>query len=595
MSTYMNGVTPKTAAPEADRQSTTRSMLDLVEGQRWRIVELAASSLLGGVSEALFLILVTRAAFAISAHEVRFEAFSGHRLSVTMGVLIALALVIVRMSMAVLGSSLTASVSSEVVARTRRRLARGFLTASWPTQQSERTGQLQEMLTTFTIQASVLINNLILAIIALFSLLALLGLAVGINPGGAVVVIIGVVVLGSMLRPVRAAVRRRGRRSAAVGMHFATSLSEVSQLGLKMHVFHVQDQTEQRVLELIETTAVADRRLTFVKSLVPSLYTGFAYLALVGALAGVAYSKSASLMTLASVMLIMLRSLTYGQALQSNSAGMASTLPYLHTLEDQLEKYELGRQWDGGEPVGHVGVLDFANVSFAYEPGQPVLKNVTLSIGPSEVVGVVGPSGGGKSTLVQLLLGLREPDVGTVSADGRPICDLSKGEWARKVTFVPQELHLISGTISDNIRFLRDDVTQEDIERAARWANLYDEVERFPEGFDRQVGEQGGQLSGGQLQRLCIARALVEKPDVLILDEPTSALDMRSEQLIRETLTELKERMTIVIIAHRLSTLEMCERIMVIQDGEIKGFDTPGKLAETNDFYHEALVLAGLR
>ena len=583
------------SAPAPTRQSAARSMYDLVEGQRSRVVYLAASSLVGGLAEALFLILVSREAFAISEHEKRFEAFGGHSISITSGVFIALALVLVRLGMAVLGSWQTARLSSEVVARTRRRLARGFLAASWPIQQSERTGQLQELLTTFTVQASSLINSMILAIIALFSLLSLLGLAVGVNPGGAIIVIIGVVVLGSMLRPIRAAVRRRARHSSRVGMHFATSLSEVSQLGLEMHVFHVQEQTEQRVMDLIDTTARADRRLTFVKALVPSLYTGFAYLALVGAIAGVAFSETTNLGSLAAVMLIMLRSLTYGQALQSNSAGIASTLPYLHTLEDQLEKYHEGAQHDGGEPVGHVGRLAFEDVSFEYQPGQPVLKHMTMSIGPSEVVGVIGPSGGGKSTLVQLLLGLREPGAGHVSADGRPIRDLSKSEWARKVTFVPQDLHLISGTISDNIRFLRDDVTQEDIAWAARWANLYDEVERFPDGFDRVIGTKGGQLSGGQQQRLCIARALVENPDVLILDEPTSALDMQSEQLIRATLAELRQHMTIIIIAHRLSTLEMCGRIMVIQDGEIKAFDTPTTLAQTNDFYHEALVLSGLR
>lgn len=109
------------------------------------------------------------------------------------------------------------------------------------------------------------------------------------------------------------------------------------------------------------------------------------------------------------------------------------------------------------------------------------------------------------------------------------------------------------------------------------------------------MGEQGGHLSGGQQQRLCIARALVENPDVLILDEPTSSLDVRSESLIRRTLDELRSRMTVIIIAHRLSTLDICDRIMVIQDGTLKGFDTPANLEQSSDFYREALVLSGLR
>ena len=118
---------------------------------------------------------------------------------------------------------------------------------------------------------------------------------------------------------------------------------------------------------------------------------------------------------------------------------------------------------------------------------------------------------------------------------------------------------------------------------------------RFPDGYDRQVGERGSHLSGGQQQRLIIARALVEHPDVLILDEPTSSLDVRSEHLIRQTLDRLRNEMTIIIIAHRLSTLDSCDRLMVIYDGELKAFDTPDNLEKDNDFYREALRLSGLR
>jgi ABC-type multidrug transport system fused ATPase/permease subunit len=117
----------------------------------------------------------------------------------------------------------------------------------------------------------------------------------------------------------------------------------------------------------------------------------------------------------------------------------------------------------------------------------------------------------------------------------------------------------------------------------------------FPEGYERDVGDHGGRLSGGQQQRVCIARALVERPQLLILDEPTSALDVKSEQLIRTTLRSLKAEMTVVVIAHRLSTLDICDRIMVIQDGELRGFDTPANLESSSAFYREALELSGMR
>jgi ABC-type multidrug transport system fused ATPase/permease subunit len=180
-------------------------------------------------------------------------------------------------------------------------------------------------------------------------------------------------------------------------------------------------------------------------------------------------------------------------------------------------------------------------------------------------------------------------------ADGRDIRDLSKHDWARRITFVPQQSHLVAGTIADNIRFLRGGISDAEVERAARLAHLHEDVALFPDGYHRQVGERGSHLSGGQQQRLCIARALVEKPDVLIMDEPTSSLDVRSEHFIRASLLELREQMTVIIVAHRLSTLDICDRIMVVQDGELKAFDAPATLERTNEFYRDALALSGMR
>jgi ATP-binding cassette, subfamily B, bacterial len=349
------------------------------------------------------------------------------------------------------------------------------------------------------------------------------------------------------------------------------------------------------VQRLIGEAMVAARRLGFLHGIVPVIYTGLAYLALVGGLAVVSTIDAANITSVGAVMLVMLRSLSYGQGIQTSIASMHAALPFLDTLNTALQRYEVARLVDGGVPVGTVGRLTLDDVSFEYVRDAPVLRSVSFSIGQREVVGVVGPSGSGKSTLVQLLLALRTPTSGKVTADGRDVGAFSRAEWARKVTFVPQQAHLIDGTIADNVRFLRADVSDEQIEVACRHAHLHDDIIGFANGYRHEVGAQGSRLSGGQQQRLIIARALVEDPDVLILDEPTSALDVRSEHLIRETLDELRHRMTIIIIAHRLSTLNVCDRIMVIQDGELKAFDTAAALELSSDFYSEAVRLSGLR
>jgi ABC-type multidrug transport system fused ATPase/permease subunit len=378
-------------------------------------------------------------------------------------------------------------------------------------------------------------------------------------------------------------------------MELATALNELSQLGLELHVFDVRAEAKQRLQRLIALAERSSRRQVVASGVIPHAYTALAYLALLAALGLIASLESVELASLGASMLIMLRSLGYGQALQGSLSSLAATSPGTLRVRDELAKLREEPHVGGGEQIDHVGVLVFDRVSFSYVQDQPVLHDLSFSIPENEVIGVVGPSGAGKSTMVHLMLGLYPPDGGRILAAGRPIEEFSRPSWARRVTFVPQTPHLITGTIADNIRFLRSGVTDEDVEQAARLAHLHDEIVAFPEGYERLVGDGASTLSGGQQQRLCLARALVEHPDLLILDEPTSALDMRSEHLIRSTLLTLKERMAIIVIAHRLSTLDICDRIMVIQHGTIAAFAAPHELESQDEFYREALRLAGMR
>lgn len=555
---------------------------------------LAAASTFAGFCEATFLILATRLAFAVTKGQSEMGVLAGRTLSVNGAVVLALVLVVARFVLLLTSGWLATRMTVAVTAELRRSLMNSFLHASWARQQADRTGRLQELMTNYANAGSVLVSSFTGLVSAAFGLLALLALAVAVDPIGALGVIVGVGLLGSGLRPLRRVISRRSAESATTGMAFATGLSELANLGLEMQVFGVQPQVEARVAKLVNDGSVTTYRLGIARGLVPNLYTGMAYLVLVAALGLATLSDSASLTSLGAVMLVMLRSLSYGQQIQVSSAQITSNNPYVDELADEIDSYRAAVATSATGEVGGIGELVLDHVSFEYHEGQAVLSDLNATIAPREVVGVIGPSGSGKTTLVQLLLGLRSPTGGTVLADGRDIGTFSRAEWVRKVTFVPQAPRLIRGTIADNIRFFREGITDEQVEAAARLAHLHDDVAGFPEGYARDVGEAGGQLSGGQQQRLCIARALVESPDVLILDEPTSSLDVRSEALVRETLGELRERMTVVVIAHRMSTLDICDRIMVIQHGVIKAFDTPERLHQDSAFYREAISLSGL-
>lgn len=567
----------------------------LLGGRRATLVSLSVLSTCAGLAEAGFLVVVTAAALSLTDDVRSSVELADFSVSLGTAVLIALALVMLRVVLAVLAASVSSRLVASTIADVQRDLARGFLRANWPTQHDERQGQLQHLVTQFAGEASGLVSGVATGLTSGFALLSLLATAVVVDPLASLAVLALVVMLGLVLRPLRLAVRRASDRSATANLSMATSVSELSALGLETNVFGVQRPVEQRVIDWIDLTEARTQRLNWLRLLVPIAYTGLAYIALLVALSVVAQFGSADVATAGTVMLIMLRSLSYGQAVQQSVTSVHSSLPYVDRLRSTIERYEGAQVVDRGHPIGRIGSLTLDDVTFEYVPGTPVLKEITAQIEPCEVVGVIGPSGGGKSTLVQLLLGLREPLSGRILADGRDIGELSRAEWVRKVTFVPQHPRAISGTIADNIRFFRDDVDDDAIERAAKLAHLHADVMGFADRYERQVGSEGGQLSGGQLQRLAIARALVEEPDVLILDEPTSALDVRSETLVRDTLLELGQRMTVIVIAHRLSTLEICSKLMVIQHGELVAFDRPENLERDSDFYREALVLSGMR
>jgi ABC-type multidrug transport system fused ATPase/permease subunit len=559
----------------------------VIRGHRVATIAMAVASTIGGLAEAAFLVLAARLALAVSKGETVVALLGGHRVANGTGVAVALCLVAVRFALAALANQWSADMAVVITADLRRDLATAFFGASWSKQHGDRVGRLQELMTNYTVGGANLVIGFSSALTAAFGLAAMLALAIAVNPVGALAVIAAVAVLGLALRPVRARVEQRSKETSSSGMAFATGLGEVANLGLELQVFGVQDEIGGRVDELIDAGRVSNRRLVVLRGLVPHLYTALAFLALVVALALASGSSASRVGSLGAVMLVMLRSLSYGQQFQVSAAVIRTTMPYLDELDGEIRDYRGAAVVDGTEPVGQLGELELRNVSFEYVEAQPVLIDVSVVFRPGEVVGIVGPSGSGKSTLVQLLLGLRQPSRGQVLAGGRPVASFTRREWVRTVTFVPQTPRLVRGTLADNIRFFRPGVTTDEVEQAARLARVHDDIAAMPEGYAREAGEAGGNLSGGQQQRICIARALVERPQLLVLDEPTSALDGRSEALIRQTLKELAGTMTIVIIAHRTSTLDVCDRILVLQHGRVVAFDTPERLQADSPAYRE--------
>ncbi|HBL31565.1 MAG TPA: ATPase [Acidobacteria bacterium] len=218
------------------------------------------------------------------------------------------------------------------------------------------------------------------------------------------------------------------------------------------------------------------------------------------------------------------------------------------------------------------GEIRFDGVSFRYARGrgdEPVLRDLTFRIAPGETLGVAGPTGAGKSTLIKLLLRFYDVDNGTVRLDGHDVRDIPLADLRRNIALVSQEVYLFHGTIRENIAYVNGDAPFAEVERAARLAQLHDFVVSLPQGYDTPVGERGIQLSGGQRQRLSIARAIVKDAPILLLDEATSAVDTETERAIQQALSALTAGRTALIIAHRLSTIRHADRILVLRDGAV--------------------------
>ena len=237
--------------------------------------------------------------------------------------------------------------------------------------------------------------------------------------------------------------------------------------------------------------------------------------------------------------------------------------------------------------AGVKGAIGVENVSFAYDGDLDVLHDVSLQVQPGETIAIVGPSGGGKTTLCQLIPRFYDVDSGRITIDGMDIREVTQKSIHENIGIVQQDVFLFADTIFENIRYGKPDATMEEVVAAAKQAEIYEDIMAMPEGFETYVGERGTLLSGGQKQRVAIARIFLKNPPILILDEATSALDSVTEAKIQRAFDNLSVGRTTLIIAHRLSTIRSANRIVSIADGVITECGSHDELLQTGGIYSE--------
>jgi ATP-binding cassette, subfamily B, bacterial len=556
-----------------------------------RIAVLVALNTVATFAESLALVLVAQVAVAAAGGRGQVRVGLDVELSGLQALGVALLALAAKLLLSAAAAWWGARLSAETVRCGRLALLDSYFAADWATQSSERAGSLQDYLTTSVSRLNAINQSFISGLNALVSFGVVTLTAVAINPLAAIGCAVAAAILLLLLRPLARRTKQYSKAQSRETRRLATEVTESVRMTQDIRVLGVRDPVLRRLDEAEARASGPLRLANFTWTVAPVVYQTLALAFLVLAVGAVVVVSGDQVASLGAAVILLLRGLAYGQQLSAALQTLATSLPFLDDLHERKHGYDVHAERRGHLGIDGVGVVALHGAGLTYDNGQTALRDVSIEIGRYAAIGVVGPSGSGKSTLVQLLLRLRAPTSGSVTVDGVDLWDITAAAWAERVAFVPQDAALLHGTVSDNIAFFRD-VSAEQVEQAAALAYIHDEILSWPEGYQTLVGESGNRLSGGQRQRIVIARALVGSPDLLVLDEPTSALDLPSEARLQDTLRGLRGRVGLVVVAHRLSTIAGCDRVLVLQDGCVQGFDEHERLLETSPFYREAVRLS---
>jgi ATP-binding cassette subfamily B protein len=539
-------------------------------GQLWVFCVVAV---VAAVVETALLYVVARLATSISATSstvamdvgpLSLDATVGQ--AVIAGAVLLVAVVVLSFPL----SRLSARISARTLTRSRQRIVVSYLSSSWSYRSKEPEGHLQTLLGEYSQRSERVVQQMSTIVVSLTGL-AILGVgALLIAPLATLIGSAAFVLLALSFRPLSHRVKGAAIEYATVNKDVLSHVAQTARLGHEIESFEVAEAVEHELEKDISAASGALERVRYTTRLVPMIYQAAALGLILAAIAVLNGVGGDALLALGPLVLLLVRALGYLKQLQVAVQTGQELTPYIQELEKELDEYAVHTSPSGSRVLSEVSEMRLSNVSFSYVPGLSVLESVDLTIRPHDAIGVVGPSGAGKSTLTDLILRLRRPSTGTITIGGVDVQDISPESWARLVAFVPQENKLIRASVADNIRFYRPGYSLEVVKAAARAAQVYDELAALPDGFETWIGPGERNLSGGQRQRLGIARAILSRPGLLVLDEPTSALDPRSEELIRTSLRGLRDLTTLVVVAHRPTTLESCTRIVQVSGGSIR-------------------------
>ncbi len=520
------------------------------------------------------------------------QAFAAIHVSYTLPTILLLIvfLFLLRYIGVVLYSYLVGRIQTGYENRVKNRLLETTLRADWPYLIKQKLGRLETLIKIDAPQGGGMLNSIATLLMTFAMLAAYLLIAINISKTVTLAALLFGITILILYKPLFSFAHGLSRITSKLNVTVAHHINEsiigiktLKALGAERQVISLGKQYFENLRRLQLRSFVMGKATT--ESIQP---LGTVFIAIVVAFAF--YKTSYNLGALAALVYLIQRIFLYTQNIQGTIYNISSTLPYVENVTAYLEEAEKAKESSSvheGE-VGNAfqfdGELTFNSVSFSYDR-QEALQSVSLTVKKGEMIGFIGPSGAGKTTIFDLLLRFLRPTAGKISIDGKDIYTVSIADWRRNISYVSQDIFLLTDTVFNNIKFFDESVTEEDVKRAARMAHIDDFIETLPDKYDTIVGERGALLSAGQRQRIALARALARKPKILLLDEATSALDNESEQHIQKAIDNLKGEMTILVIAHRISTVLDADKLFVVEAGNIVEEGGPRELLKDKDTY----------
>ena len=498
-----------------------------------------------------------------------------------------LALFVLKAVILFIASYISGHVSTTYEKRTRGELLSLTLKSDWMHLSIQKIGYLSQILTTDVSNSSALLNYLSLFLITTINLVIYILLVFNISSVIALLAVIFGVIIFFVIKPLLYKNRILSQEVSHLYKESSHFVDEVMMGSKAIKSMFLEKYVSERGYVYFNRVKSLIMRMVVATSITNALLQPLGMALIIAIFAYFYKTSSFNFASFAVIVYAINKVFANVQMAQVQLNKISMVVPYLSAIVKYKKEATVYQENEkiGNKKFSFLNKLEFKDVSFSYITDRGILDNVSFVIKKGDMIGVIGPSGSGKTTIADLILRLFKPDKGEVLLDGRSINEIGLSEWRTNIGYVSQDSLLINDTVENNIKFYNERISHADVVVASKTANIYEFIEQLPEKFNTIVGERGLKLSGGQRQRIVLARVLATKPCILLLDEATSSLDNESELAIQGAINKLKGTITVIAIAHRLSTVMAADKLIVIEKGRMIEQGAPDELLKNKESY----------